>query len=532
MSETNTFAIQGYNLSKLLKRLEDATARLEDVTLYQEGYIQSKINGLTENKTANDDTKSLEQTKPAAECPCETPKAVEKAVEEDVASIRDFKELISSKVEPLCQLSEKIDPAVKESIEYFKRAFEAQLLFLRAAVISKKPDFGSDAFMKSVQPLNEQIMAIGDLKDKNRQNRYFAYLNAVTEGAPFLSWIAVETPISVIGDFKDAAQFWTNRVLKDFKESDPSSVEWVKEFLSIFDALKAYVKQYHTTGPSWNNASGIEFADAFAKVSADGGSGATPKAEETKPAPSNSGAAPPPPPPPAPPASVFEAQGETGNKSGIGAVFDELNQGENITKGLKKVDKSQQTHKNPALRASGTTPAGKLPPPKPKKPTTLKTKKPARKELVGNKWFVEGFENEEKPIVIEVNKDESIYIGNCSSVFVQIKGKVNAISLSETERCNVVLESSVSGMDIIKSFKFAVQVEQSLPQITIDKSDDGTIYLSKESMEAEVFTSCSTSVNVNLPVGEDGDFVEFPLPEQLKHNFASGKLQTNVYEHI
>ena len=38
----------------------------------------------------------------------------------------------------------------------------------------------------------------------------------------------------------------------------------------------------------------------------------------------------------------------------MGAVFAEINKGEGITANLKKVDKSQMTHKNPELRV-GTT---------------------------------------------------------------------------------------------------------------------------------------------------------------------------------
>jgi adenylyl cyclase-associated protein len=37
----------------------------------------------------------------------------------------------------------------------------------------------------------------------------------------------------------------------------------------------------------------------------------------------------------------------------MSAVFAQLNQGEAITSGLRKVDKSKMTHKNPELRASG-----------------------------------------------------------------------------------------------------------------------------------------------------------------------------------
>ena len=161
----------------------------------------------------------------------------------------------------------------------------------------------------------------------------------------------------------------------------------------------------------------------------------------------------------------------------------------------------------------------------------MKTKKPPRKELLGSKWFVENYENEEQPILIETNRDESVFIGNCVNTLVQLKGKVNAVSLSETDRCNLILDSSISGVEIIKSNKFAIQVENSLPQITIDRSDNGTIYLSKDSLGAEIYTSCSTAININLPIGEDGDFVEQPIPEQLKHNFKDGKIVTTVYEH-
>lgn len=38
-------------------------------------------------------------------------------------------------------------------------------------------------------------------------------------------------------------------------------------------------------------------------------------------------------------------------------MFAELNRGEEVTKGLRKVDKSEMTHKNPALRAGSTVPA-------------------------------------------------------------------------------------------------------------------------------------------------------------------------------
>ena len=75
----------------------------------------------------------------------------------------------------------------------------------------------------------------------------------------------------------------------------------------------------------------------------------------------------------------------------MGAIFEQLNRGESVTAGLKKVDKSQMTHKNPALRATGTVPEGeksKGPAAKPEAARASTAKKEGKKELDGNKWII------------------------------------------------------------------------------------------------------------------------------------------------
>jgi adenylyl cyclase-associated protein len=79
------------------------------------------------------------------------------------------------------------------------------------------------------------------------------------------------------------------------------------------------------------------------------------KASSTTGAPSAPG--PPPPPPPPPPLSTVPNASAAPPAGGAAAVFAQLNRGEEVTKGLRKVDKSEMTHKNPALRASSVVPA-------------------------------------------------------------------------------------------------------------------------------------------------------------------------------
>ena len=82
-------------------------------------------------------------------------------------------------------------------------------------------------------------------------------------------WLQESKPGPYVTDMKEATQFYGNRIMKDFKEKcvsfiskhfynschpdrDQSHVEWVRAYTSIFDDLKKYVMEYHTTGLVWN----------------------------------------------------------------------------------------------------------------------------------------------------------------------------------------------------------------------------------------------------------------------------------------
>ncbi|ODV79975.1 adenylate cyclase-associated protein [Suhomyces tanzawaensis NRRL Y-17324] len=515
--ETNQFNVQGYNIVTILKRLEAATSRLEDITIFQQEAAKERPSEPAAQKSIES-----KQADAAAAPP-------QKAVQQEKAkSVVAFEQFYKSIVEPFVTKSKEIDPLVAEAAESLSQSFAAQITFLDIVSKAKKPEMSDPAFLEILNPINEKISKIIDLKDKNRRSEYFNHLNTISEGSPVLGWIVTETPVSLIPEFKDSAKFWSDRVLKEYKQKDAKHVEWVKDFSNIFDELKTYVKEFHSTGPSWN-LKGKPISEVIGEVSKDSKSSA--------PAPAAGGA--PPPPPPPPPPALFEDQPKP--EGGINAVFADLNKGENITSGLKKVDKSEMTHKNPELRKQATVPVSKKPSP-PKKPSNLSTstppkKKPAKTTLVdGTKWIVENYTEadipDQKPITLEAEMHQSIYIGNCTGITVQIKGKANAISISETKNTGVVVDSLISGVDIIKSFKFGLQVTGVVPMISVDKSDEGSIYLSKESVEADtqIFTSSTTALNVNVPEGDD-DYAELAIPEQFKHSIRNGKLVSEVVEH-
>lgn len=164
----------------------------------------------------------------------------------------------------------------------------------------------------------------------------------------------------------------------------------------------------------------------------------------------------------------------------------------------------------------------------------MRTKKPPRKELEGNKWLVENYDGNppEGMLEIQASISHSILITRCAKLTIRVVGKANAISLDNCTQCSLVIDSLVSVVDVIRSPKFEMQVLGTLPTIMLDGVDGAQIYLGKASLATEVFTSKCSGVNVNFPEGEEEEeYVERALPEQIKSMVVDGVVVSEIVEH-
>ncbi|TQS32500.1 hypothetical protein Golomagni_07181, partial [Golovinomyces magnicellulatus] len=305
----------------------------------------------------------------------------------------------------------------------------------------------------------------------------------------------------------------------------------IQSFYQIFRDLRDHVKQYYPHGITWNPKG--ETAGVVAKSI----SSASAPAPAAPPAPAGGAPPPPPPPPPPGPPPVLDIKTEgsaapaaaPNGAGGLGAVFSELNKGSDVTKGLRKVDKSEMTHKNPALRSSSTVAdegnsRAKSPAPgKKPKPESMRIKKPSKKVLEGNKWTIENFEKEAQPIEIEASLTHSILISRCNNTTIIIKGKANQVTIENSNRLSLVVDSLVSTVDVVKAQNFALQVMGTIPTVMLDQTDGAQIYFSKESMETKIFHSKSDGINLNVISGADEDYKEVPLPSQMCSYFDAKK---------
>ena len=130
-------------------------------------------------------------------------------------------------------------------------AFKAHRAYLVLAVKAKQP--GQADLPMLQKPVGDKINEIQTYREAGRRCQYFNHLSAISESIPALGWINMApTPGPFVKEMNDAGMFYTNRVLKDWKDKSKTHVEWTKVWIQTLTKLQAFVKEFHTTGLVWN----------------------------------------------------------------------------------------------------------------------------------------------------------------------------------------------------------------------------------------------------------------------------------------
>ncbi|TRZ25398.1 hypothetical protein HGM15179_001716 [Zosterops borbonicus] len=417
--------------------------------------------------------------------------------------VEAFDRLLNGSVAEFLRYSKILEGDVKTHAEMVRAAFQAQRSFLVLASQCQEPQENEVAML--LKPISEKIQEIQNFRERNRGSKMFNHLSAVSESIPALGWIAVSPkPGPYVKEMNDAATFYTNRVLKDYKNSDTRHVDWVKSYLNIWSELQAYIKEHHTTGLTWSKTGPVASPMSMRSVLTSG-----------------SCLSPPPPPPPLPgPPPILDT--ETAKDEGTAsrsALFAQLNQGEAITKGLRHVSDDQKTHKNPSLRAQGppvrSPTKSHTPSPTSPKNSPQQSHAPVL-ELEGKKWRVEYQEDKNDLVINNTELKQVAYIFKCNKSTLQIKGKINSITIDNCKKFGLVFDNVVGILEVINSRDIQIQVMGKVPTISINKTEGCHIYLSEESLDCEIVSAKSSEMNILIP--HDGR--EFLIPS-LAHRFIA-----------
>ncbi|EAA43629.4 AGAP010175-PA [Anopheles gambiae str. PEST] len=427
-------------------------------------------------------------------------------------SINAYEDIMLGSFANFIALSNKIGGDVATQAQFVKEAFDAQFAFLKVASASSAPS--NTDLQNLLKPTSDKISTIQSYREKNRTSPFFNHLSAISESIPALGWVCVApTPGPYVKEMNDAGQFYTNRVLKDWKEKDSTHVEWARAWIQTLTELQQYIKQHHTTGLVWSGKD---------KPTVGGAS--------VPPPPPPGGL---PPPPPMMPLGDLSADGSGDDRS---ALFAQINQGADITKGLKKVTADMQTHKNPSLRSgpapykapAGVTNGTKSVAP----PAAAAVAKPPTFTRDGKKWLIEYQKNNPDLVVENAEMNNVVYMFRCEGSTLQIKGKINSVVMDSCKKCSLVFDSLVASAEFVNCQSVQMQVLGKVPTISIDKTDGCQMYLSADSLAVEIVSSKSSEMNVMIPKGSSGDYTEQPIPEQFKTIVKGSSLNTTCVESL
>jgi adenylyl cyclase-associated protein len=219
----------------------------------------------------------------------------------------------------------------------------------------------------------------------------------------------------------------------------------------------------------------------------------------------------------------------------MGAVFDSINRGMDVTKGLKKVDASMKT-KN-MKDAPVLVPKEKKTEASAKKFAKTEEKKAATLALTKGTWFCENYDGETLEIP-NVEIKHSVYILKARNCTITVPDKCKSISADGCFKTRIVFRSVVSNFELFNSQRCVVECTDVFPCVAIDKSNGCIVILSRAGMAAppQIVTSNISECNITVPGARDEDDpIEIPIPEQFETTLVPGgpphKLRTHPTAH-
>ncbi|KXZ41813.1 CAP1 protein [Gonium pectorale] len=481
------------------------------------------------------------------------------------AAASEWERLLAEHFAPVKALAGHLPAEAQQSMQGFERALQATRRVLEVSAAAKAPA-GPAELQSLLAPVAEAIGAVSSASEARRVSCPH-HLKVLAESVAALSFLAytgpscgMAAPRQHVSDCWQSAEFFANKVLMEFRGKDDNQVAWVRGLKAFLQQVGDFVGRNCPSGLRFNpngqplpavmSGSGGAVSTAAAAASS---APQPPAPAARKPGP------PPPPPPPGPPPKPLSLEelekaaggggGGAAAGGGMAALFKDISKGEGITSGLRKVTDDMKAKNRPDR--TGTVPASTAPSgPAGGAPAAAA---PAAKggpsgtpklELQGSKWVVEHQVGRQDLVVDNDAPKNSVYVYGCKDCVLQIRGKVNAVSLDKCSKVGLVVGDVISVAEAVNCSSLQMQVTGFVPTLSVEKTDGVQMFVSKK-MAADpnfqVVTAKCSAVNVVVLPGEgegegaeaeaEADPEEHPVPEQFISTFRNGKLVTVAAAH-
>ena len=348
-----------------------------------------------------------------------------------------------------------------------------------------------------------------DIQRAIQRNAMENNLKTISEGVQSLNWLLVKpAPVDFMTSYIDGSEMWSNRIRKEFKGVNDDQILFCTLFKRALVELRAYVKEFHTTGLAWNpkGASLGAIASDTRPASTSGSLGSSTVTAGAAPVTTT-----------ADPAAA-----------GKGGLFAALSQGEGVTSGLKKVTKDQQTWRA-EYKGTDAVPAPK---------TALKAvvdkgsvaSGPATMVLRGDKWQLDYQTASQSPVIVRVSDiKQTVYLYKCDGAAVTVEGKCKSIVIDSCRKVALNFADVVAGVEVVNSKSTKVSCSSKVPSFAIDKSDGVHLTLPASSLDVEVVASKSSEMNLSFPdPSNPSEMLERPIPEQYVHTIEGKNVTARV----
>ena len=323
----------------------------------------------------------------------------------------------------------------------------------------------SSEFAALMEPISRLTTTI---QPDNRSD-FFPHIKAIAEACSLAMIITSPSPPTHVHAVIDAVEFHTNKVLR---RKIAEETEWVKSLKTLLTGYHTFCNEHFKMGVTWKSQG----------------------------------------------ANALE------NAGGLNAVISELAG----APALKKVTAEMKTKNREKEEGYSKVTSDQ----KVKQSVKKICRGPPVCELRRDNWFVENFQ--EEPLIdlaareCQVTMKQLVYVGNCADSTIKIMNKCKGVTLDSCVKVCLVVNSVISSVELVNCEKVTIQFIGEVPTLSIDKCTGVTVYLSEASLNVSVATSKSSEMNLCVPSGMDGDFVEVVIPEQYSHRLVGTKLATNV----
>jgi adenylyl cyclase-associated protein len=219
-------------------------------------------------------------------------------------------------------------------------------------------------------------------------------------------------------------------------------------------------------------------------------------------------------------------------KKAGGNLFAEI-QEKTLGMSLKHVEKNAHK-KEGAAAALGEVPKKPVAAKVVEAPTKEVAKKPPKKELQGNQWYIENYGKE----VLKFEGDDvqpnyGFALIKCQDTTLVVDGKCKTLLLENCSNIKIVCSSILASIEILNSKKITVTIKEICPQVNIERCQGIHLYLFPSAKACKVHSTCSQSMVVHYPregAGEEDEWLDIAIPETNVTQIKNDKLVSEALE--